>query len=324
MPTTQATTTRKATTRNTTDRATEARLTAALHNGPFSLALRLAVKSSGLSLDRLQARLHSRGTPASKTALSYWQHGHTRPERPESLRAVTSLEHILNLPPDSLTSLLGPRRPRGRWLRHHAGVLPADRAWARPDGLARALDRLDARPESLHDLSRVGTHLTVSVDASRRIAAIAYHQLLRAERDTDRYLVAFRSDHAHGPLHIPESRGCRVGRQRADEATGFRVLELLLDRPLRAGELTVLDYTVLPGGLPDAEQTIRVGEAVRDLSLQVQFAPGALPARVVRGYRRSVSEPDTVAELWVGASRTAQLTEVDPVPGIYRVRWDWD
>lgn len=300
------------------------RLATALRTGPFSLALRLAVRASGLSLDRIQARLHTRGAPASKTALSYWQHGHTRPERPESLRAVTALEDILGLEPDSLTSLLGPRRPRGRWLRHSAGNLPADRAWARPDGLARALDRLDARPEFLHHLSRVGAHLTVSVDDTHQISSVAYHLLLRAERDTDRHLVAFRSDHATGPLRVAEARGCRVGRQRADETTGFRVLELLLDRPLRKGELTVLDYTVLPGGLPDAEHTVRIGPGVRDLSLQVHFAPGALPARVVRGYRRAVGEPDVVTELWVGASRTAQLTEVDPAPGIYRVRWDWE
>ncbi|GAA2821909.1 XRE family transcriptional regulator [Crossiella cryophila] len=303
--------------------STATRLAKALHTGPFSLALRLAVRQSGLSLERLQSHLHSRGTPASKTALSYWQHGHTRPERPESLRAVTTLEQLLGLAPEALTSLLGPRRPRGRWLHHHSGTLPPDRAWARPDGLARALAHLDARPESLHHLSRVATHLTVTVDATRHITSIAYHHLLRAQRDTDRYLVALRSDHAEGPLQLPESRGCRPGRQRADDTTGFRVLELLLDRPLRAGELTVLDYTLLPGRLPDAEHTVRIGQAVRDLSVQVQFAPGNLPARVVRGYRHSVGEPDTVAELWVGASRTAQLTEVDPAPGIYRVSWDW-
>ncbi|MCK2245472.1 MULTISPECIES: XRE family transcriptional regulator [unclassified Crossiella] len=327
MPTTRTTTATSPATRSTRTTAdpesTATRLAKALRTGPFSLALRLAVRQSGLSLDRLQSHLHTRGTPASKTALSYWQHGHTRPERPESLRAVTTLEEILGLDPEALTSLLGPRRPRGRWLHHRSGTLPPDRAWARPDGLARALAHLDARPEFLHHLSRVASHLTISVDADRRLHAITHHHLLRAERDTDRYLVAFRSDHPTGPLQLPESRGCRPGRQRADDTTGFRVLELLLDRPLRAGELTVLDYTVLPGRLPDAEHTVRIGQAVRDLSIQVQFAPGNLPAQVVRGYRRSVGEPDTVAELWVGASRTAQLTAVDPAPGIYRVRWDW-
>ncbi|MBP2473198.1 hypothetical protein JOF53_002070 [Crossiella equi] len=305
------------------DQCSTTRLANALTHGPFSLALRLAVRASGLSLDRVQARLRERGAPVSKTALSYWQHGHTRPERPESLRAVTALEAILGLAPESLTALLGPRRPRGRWVHHRPGSLAPDQAWARPDGLSRALGHLAADVTAMHWLTRLAKHVTVSVDRTRHLTAVTYHELLRAERDVDRYLVAFRSDHVQEELRFEDVRGCRAGRQRKDEPTGFRIVELLLDRPLRAGELAVVDYTLLPGPLPDAEHTLRVQRGARELSLQVQFAEGTLPVRVQRAFRPTVGEPDTCADLWLGASRTAALAEVDPAPGIYRVRWDW-
>ncbi|NIJ13132.1 hypothetical protein FHU38_003476 [Saccharomonospora amisosensis] len=79
----------------------------------FSDALRTAIATSGLSLDRIQARLHARGVSVSVTALSYWQSGKRQPERQNSLFAVRALEDILQLPAGSLLSLLPPPRPRG-------------------------------------------------------------------------------------------------------------------------------------------------------------------------------------------------------------------
>ncbi len=125
------------------------RLEEALVTGPFSLALKQAIRASGLSLDRLQHKLGERGTPVSKTALSYWQHGRTRPERPESMRALAAVEEVLGLEAGSLSALLGPPRPRGRWLVQRPETLRADQAWARPDGLARALQAMDSSVDAL-------------------------------------------------------------------------------------------------------------------------------------------------------------------------------
>lgn len=97
-------------------RGTAAELAVALRTGPFEHALRLAIRSRGLTLDRLRARLLERGVRTSLASLSNWQRGRCRPERVPSLRAVRELEDILGLPGDSLVALLGPRRPRGRWL----------------------------------------------------------------------------------------------------------------------------------------------------------------------------------------------------------------
>jgi hypothetical protein len=83
--------------------------------GPFSVALRAAIRARGLGLDRIRYRLRGRGTAVSLATLSHWQSGRCRPERPESLEALRNLEDILNVPDGSLTRLLGPPRQRTRF-----------------------------------------------------------------------------------------------------------------------------------------------------------------------------------------------------------------
>jgi hypothetical protein len=304
--------------------ADSVRLEEALVRGPFCVALRLAVRASGLSLDRLQFKLRERGTPVSKTALSYWQHGRNQPERPESMRALSAIEEILGLDSGALAALLGPPRPRGRWLVQKPGALRPDQAWARPDGLARALQRMGSSLDVFHQFAQLGLHLHLSVDSDRRLDSIGHHLVARADVDgVDRKIVAFRSDASTTePLKITGTRGCRVGRQRHDEPTGFTTFELLLDRPLRAGELAVLHYTVHTS-LPDTWHNQRVQQSLRDFSLQVSFAPSVLPARVCRSYRSTVSDSGPVTELSVGASHTAAFAVLDPAPGIHTLAWDW-
>lgn len=300
------------------------RLAEALRCGPFSLALRLAVRESGLSLERLQFKLRERGTPVSKTALSYWQHGHNQPERAESLRALAVIEEILGVDAGALAALLGPPRPRGRWLVQKPGALRPDEAWARPDGLARALQRMGSTLDAFHQFAQLGLHLHLSVDAAQQLESITYHLVARADVDgIDRKIVAVRTDAGTaGPLDITSTRGCRIGRQRHDAPTGFTTFELLLDRPLRVGELAVLHYKVRTS-LPDTVHSQRVQQSMRDFSMQVSFAPSVLPARICRSYRSSVSDSGTVTDLSVGASHTAAFAVLDPAPGIHTLAWDW-
>ncbi|WP_113694645.1 transcriptional regulator [Amycolatopsis albispora] len=83
-----------------------------LETGPFAAALRAAIRARGLGLERIRYRLRDRGVPVSLATLSYWQSGRCRPERPESLAALTELEDVLDVPPGSLTRLLPPPRRR--------------------------------------------------------------------------------------------------------------------------------------------------------------------------------------------------------------------
>jgi len=304
------------------------RLDEVLASGPFSLALKLAIKASGLSLDRLQHKLEERGARVSKTALSYWQHGRTRPERPESLRALAIVEQVLGLETAALSSLLGPPRPRGRWLAQHPNSLRLDEAWARPDGLSRALQRMGTSLDALHRLTKVGVHITSTVGANQRLLESTYLVVVRAAQDNvDRYVAAFRTDAGMlEPLRIEDTVGCRPGRRRDDEATGFCTYELLLERPLRTGELTVLRYTLRSETAEiDSYQSHRAAPGLLDFSIQVRFDPSCLPARVYRTHRLSIADSKPKeTELWLGASHTAQLIEVNPLPGIYRIAWAWD
>jgi hypothetical protein len=102
---------------------TQRDVTSLLRTGPFDEALRAAIMARGLSLERLHVRLAERGVRISLASLSNWQRGRSRPERSASLAAVRELEAILGLPPHSLVTLLGPRRPRGRWLGHDSVAL---------------------------------------------------------------------------------------------------------------------------------------------------------------------------------------------------------
>ncbi|MFE0645570.1 hypothetical protein ACFW2Y_28765, partial [Streptomyces sp. NPDC058877] len=70
---------------------TEADLVQLLHTGPFHLALRTALAVRGLPLQRVQHHLAHRGVKVGVTSLSYWQQGARRPQRPESLKAVSAL-----------------------------------------------------------------------------------------------------------------------------------------------------------------------------------------------------------------------------------------
>ncbi|MDQ3404613.1 MAG: hypothetical protein M3548_14685 [Actinomycetota bacterium] len=303
-------------------------LAEALADGPFSRALRLAVKSSGLSLERVQFRLRERDAPVSKTALSNWQSGRTQPERPESLRALAVLEDLVGLPRESLSRLLGPPRPRGRWLSQSPGDLPPDQGWARPDGLERALQQISDRLDSLNKLSKVALQVTCVIAEDKTMQSVHYQAVLRAcADDIDRHTAAYRSDVAtiSGPF-ITDAIGCRRGRQREDNDTGFTTFELLLDHPVRTGELVNLQYVLHPrSGQQDLYYTQRLEADVSVFAVQVKFSPGALPVRVYRRYKSAIGEEDGEDfDVSVGASYTAQFSITDPRAGIYRLGWDWE
>lgn len=104
----------------------------AMSTTAFSRALRAAITARGLSLDRIQARLHQRGLSVSVTALSYWQSGKRQPERRSSITAVRALEDILDVPPGSLLALLSRPRPRGAASQCRDGTPGAGRPGSTP------------------------------------------------------------------------------------------------------------------------------------------------------------------------------------------------
>lgn len=291
----------------------------------FAAGLATAIAASGLSLDRVQHRLAQRGVQVSLSTLSYWRRGRSRPERAESLRAVSALEEALDLPAGSLLALLGPPRPRGRWLSQpYVGF---DQLWEDDDAdslldvLARidlpAADRLSYL--SLHDQQSIGPD---GLEGSLRARAV-----VRAETDgVDRFVAIHRADPGdRGPARITALSGCRLGRTRTHPTSKFAVTEIIFDRVLRRGDTAVFDYETAPASAePSRYCERRFNRPVPQYVLSVDFHADAMPARCVRYARDAAGGAiGDEEELWIGTSGGAHLVALDVRPGVVGIRWEW-
>ncbi|KOU31975.1 MULTISPECIES: hypothetical protein [Streptomyces] len=312
--------------RPSTDPADTAELNRLLRGGPFHLALRAALAARGLPLQRVQHRLAAQGIKVGVTSLSYWQQGARRPRHPESLRAVTALERILELPDGALVRLLaapvpgaGASRPAGRSYRA---------LFSGGGTVERLLDGMELPPDGgLHSL---GHHERVRIGPAGELRVRESQQIVRAHRDgVDRYLAVHHGDPGCDVSRVRVSayENCRTGRVRCHPETGVVVAELLFDARLRRGDTYVFGYGVEDGTGP------RSGEYVRGFSyaggqyvLQVRFDEAALPVRCRRFARSGPDAPRTgLADLTPsGRHRAVHLVEQAVRRGILGIAWDWD
>ncbi|MFD6228547.1 hypothetical protein ACFWFZ_16935 [Streptomyces sp. NPDC060232] len=315
--------------RPSTDPAGMAELDRLLRGGPFHLALRAALAARGLPLQRVQHRLAAQGIKVGVTSLSYWQQGARTPRRPESLRAVTALERILELPDGALVRLLaapvpgagpsGPTRPAGRSYRA---------LFSGGGTVERLLEGMDLPPDGgLHSL---GHHERVRIGPAGELRIRESQQIVRAHRDgVDRYLAVHQGDRGCdvSRVRVTAYENCRTGRVRAHPEAGVVVAELLFDARLRRGDTYVFGYGVEDGTGP------RSGEYVRGFSyaggqyvLQVRFDEAALPVRCRRFARSGPDAPRTgLADLTPsGRHRAVHLVEQAVRRGILGIAWDWD
>jgi hypothetical protein len=299
----------------------------ALRSGPFHTALRYAIVSSGLSLDGVRRRLQTEGHPVSLSALSYWQRGLRRPERPESVRALLAMERILGLRRSSLVALLGPPRPRGRWSDRPTTLLRFEDALGPEPGLDTVLDGLDAgvnasvRHVSMQNDRRLGPGRTWIADRVRRVVTAL-------SDGADRFVALSIPDMAdeHCPTVRPVS-GCRLGRVRADLETGLHAAELLFDLPLRSGQTHVFEYDSIAGAGTEGITLWIIGtrHPLRELILRAHFDPQTLPVRCYHVRRDRYDTPyRELAELPLTASGTVNLVSLDVSPGMEGLRWEWE
>ncbi|KJK52500.1 MULTISPECIES: hypothetical protein [unclassified Streptomyces] len=312
--------------RPSTDPAGMAELDRLLRGGPFHLALRAALAARGLPLQRVQHRLAAQGIKVGVTSLSYWQQGARRPRHPESLRAVTALERILELPDGSLVRLLavpgpgaGQDRPAGRSYRA---------LFSGGGTVERLLDGMELPPDGgLHSL---GHHERVRIGPAGELRIRESQQIVRAHRDgVDRYLAVHHGDPGCdvSRVRVTAYENCRTGRVRGHPEAGVVVAELLFDARLRRGDTYVFGYGVEDG------TGARSGEYVRGFSyaggqyvLQVRFDEAALPVRCRRFTRSGPDAPRTgLADLTPsGRHRAVHLVEQSVRRGILGIAWDWD
>ncbi|MBB5868178.1 transcriptional regulator with XRE-family HTH domain [Allocatelliglobosispora scoriae] len=290
----------------------------ALRTGPFAVALDVAIEASGLTLERITARLAERGVLLSRATLSYWRSGRSRPERVGSLAALPVLEELLGVPAGSFSALLRPRDGEPQWPHRPPGSGSRRRLWPTRPGV---LAEVDAPPDGQFEFLAVDDVFVVQ-DAATRLLRV--RMVTRALRDgVGRLVVFYQANHGDGPA--PQWTGlshCRLGRVRTDGRVS--VAELILNRRLAAGELTVLEYELRFAVNDDATDFYyrTFTRPCRLWTCQVTFA-GQVPPRVFRFRRRHLDDDSReIAELWLGDSRTA-LTVLENVrPGIVGVSWE--
>ncbi|WP_441251114.1 hypothetical protein [Kitasatospora sp. McL0602] len=301
--------------------------TAPRPTGNFAETLHAAIEASGLSLDRIRSNLAQQGVRVSVTTLSYWRRGRSQPERATSLRAVHLLEELLGLPHTTLSTLLGPPRPRGRWVTPAVTECrPVEEIWPGENEMYEVFAELDAPPAG--ELERLSVHDAYYVDAERRGHLLRMRQVVRATvGGVSRCLVVHKADEeATGCPEINSVRHARLGRVRRRPEIGLLVAELLLDRPLAAGDSTVFEYELaMPPGLPTTTYARYFAMPVREYVLQVHFDPAAVPVHCEQYARDPGEETDRRRDqLWIGASASAHVLAPDQPPGQTGVRWEWE
>ncbi|MDJ1645271.1 helix-turn-helix domain-containing protein [Streptomyces pakalii] len=299
----------------------------ALRTGPFDLALRMAVRASGLSLERLAHRLTTRGIHVSASSLSNWQTGRSRPERAESVHALRALEQILGLPRDGLIQLLGPRRPRGRWLDHVPGSVSYDAIFDDHARLTRMMAAGGFADPDRYAYRTVEDRVTL--DSAGVVRRIEVRNLVSALVDgVDGCVVYYRADDGSHP-EVRPVEGCRLGRTRVDEASGFLVAELLFDHRLDRGDVQLIAFDqhfttvrARPGTSDHYYKAFRA--PCPGYLLRVAFHPDAVPVRL-RSFRadRWGDEPTEEHALPCHRNRVTHVHIPDVPPGVVGVRWEW-
>jgi hypothetical protein len=277
-----------------------------LRIGPFHSALRAAIRRRGLTLERLRSRLAQQDVPVALSTLSDWQQGRVRPNSPKSLRAVSVLEELLEVPSRSLLTLLEHSGPHG-WPDVVPGMMPGF---------------------NTNDLEVVSRHDRVFVDADRHASRVHVSMVARARRDgVDRFHAHYYCDdpaRASEVVHEP-LRNCRTGRSARDDAEGVTVDELLFDRPLAADETWVFEFAVHdPSRLDTVEYAHGVRCFLAQSLIEVHFDPAALPADP-HVYLQDWQEPVPHRTIDLALDHTGSVHHFEANVSVnwVGIRWKW-
>ncbi|MGW4394278.1 hypothetical protein ACWEHA_03250 [Amycolatopsis nivea] len=292
----------------------------------FAETLRGAIDASGLTLERIRARLTERGSRVSLATLSNWQSGSRQPEQRRSIEAVRQLENVLDLPMGRLSGRLGPPRPRGRQVAAEEAAAP-DEQWLDSSALSALMTAADLTPQN--GLRRISLHLRCHLDAGRAVHRISYRHVLRAERDGlshDLNLLELSPGTRRRPTLI-STYNCRLGRQSVSEEKHLMISELLFDTALRRGETVVLEYEIElypePGQPPDNGWTSSFRLPIQEFLIEARFGPGAVPVRC-REVRRPFGDPTpTERPVRIGESANTHAVMLGLRAGRYGLEWDW-
>lgn len=295
-------------------------------NSEFSERLTAAVARRGLPLATLAARLRAEGRPISVAALSHWSSGRSIPERSTSIDALVVLEEILQLPPGHLTDILPGRRRRGR--------SPATARLSEISETEHLLEGVlgelgfDSREDQPWETS---VHARLVVDEHGLERHIDYRHVLKLLRPGP---VRFPSIHtvelgpddlAHGlaPGRVEPGAGCRLGRVVVLPEEGLIAAELIADAGAEAGDFAIADHRVIlpETSVPSSEASYTVARRARDIVLQAEFHPDAVPRSAMSIlYGGDRSEEHGIR---ISAEHRIQAVFQDVGPGTAGLTWRW-
>lgn len=293
---------------------------------PFAIALRSAIRDSGLSLEGVARRLGTKGVRLTAGTLSHWQSGRTSPGRRDSLRAVGHLEKVLGLPPDALGELIRQPHLRGRPPRE-SRMIPIAISYHRGARVRELLAEVDLSFDE--QLMRISQHDRLRVGRDRAQESLVVRQVLRATHDgPDRFVIAFWQDADHPLPQLRAMRGCVIGKVVPDSAANVLVAELMFDRPLSRGETVVTEHEFVSVSSPPGDNTDWYGRSLRHQSreclIEVDFHPGALPARCCETFA-PVDDPERIIRrrLVIDSRGSVHAVATGVGPGTLQISWDW-
>lgn len=180
------------------------------HEELFASELRAAIERSGLSLTAISHRLRARHRPVSVATLSNWQSGRSLPGGEQSFGVVAALEELLGRSPDSLASLVGGPRLRGRGVREAQFM---GRRTSR-EVFREALEELGFESARKYAHERVFHQYTL-IDSDAEVQRFDYRLMVRAlESGTCRLPAVHILEETEpniAPIYTP-LEGCSVGR----------------------------------------------------------------------------------------------------------------
>lgn len=288
-------------------------------DGGFADALREAVLSRGVTLAWLNKRLRENGNPVSMATLSYWRSGARRPEGAQSMAAVADIEDLLQLPSDSLSSLVGPTQRVGPV---GPPAFPLKESHLE-DAVTEVFHALGA-PQ--FDLARdVSTHSVTEVGADGNVMTRTTRTLVQSMSGllTDVPYVDMTPGISTPAPIFRAVGGAQITARHSHPSGEVHGFSLKLDQPVESAQTTMIEWALdVPPGYPPVRETGHgVARQARDLVLWTRFHPDALPDWI-----EEVEEtPDGVTHTPLAIASGSSVLQIRRRfgPGMLVLRWGY-
>jgi len=252
----------------------EKKISDAPENSSFAQALSAAIRSRGVTLSRLHARLAERGNPVSMATLSYWRSGARHPEGAQSLAAIAELEELLDLDEGVLVKRLGPTQRTGPL---GTTAFPFDEEvterYVRDTFLAMGASYPDPNRElSIHVVTDVGpagrvlrrTARVLTQATSGVVSAVPYVEMTDEPTPPPDFI-------AHG--------GGRISTRYSHESGQVHGFLFELEKPITAPASALIEWSVVyPEVFPEVHDTgYGVAFQSREMLMWTRFDPDHVP-----------------------------------------------